>query len=294
MLLSDAVARYVVERTAGRELNGRTPYNVRATLSLFVRHLDDPAVGDVSAVDVESWKASMPGCQASTVASRLGTLRSFARWVRASGLGDDFCAGVKSPRRPRGVVRSLLADDVAQLLAVAPDARARLIVLLMVQEGLRRAEVASLEVADLDLMAHAMVVTGKGGHQRILWLTEQVAGAVREYLAVDGVRAGPLIRSRVNPHLGVSPDRIGTLLREWLNAAGVKSRPRDGVSAHALRHTMATDMVEAGVPLPTVQAALGHASLATTGIYTRARASALKAMEGRWYGRDAEPALVPV
>jgi integrase-like protein len=127
-------------------------------------------------------------------------------------------------------------------------------------------------------------VNGKGGHQRVLPVSDETWDAVLAYLREHPTTAGPLIRSYLNPHRGVNPAYISTLVGRWMSDAGVKQRSRDGRSAHALRHTAATDMLRAGAHLRDVQQALGHASLSTTQKYLPWVVGSLKeAMSGRTY-----------
>ena len=222
----------------------------------------------------------------------MGVLRPFTAWLTSEGyVKADPCAGMKLPPAPRSLPRSLQRTDVAALLEhVSHDARARLTVLLMVQEGLRCCEVARLDFGDIDRRSRSVRVTGKGGNQRVVWLTDESLAALERYEQEEGpFTAGPLLRSRVIPTEGVTPAYLSRCLSEWMHDAGVKRAPGDGRSAHALRHTMATDMLDHGAAITEVQLALGHTSLQHTGRYTQARAQQLeRAMAGRRYS---EPAL---
>jgi site-specific recombinase XerD len=79
-------------------------------------------------------------------------------------------------------------------------------------------------------------VRGKGGHQRVLPLSDETCFSMLRYLDGEPARHGPLIRSRVNPTRGISPEYVSDLVGETMRAAGVNETP------HALRHTAATDM----------------------------------------------------
>jgi site-specific recombinase XerD len=142
-------------------------------------------------------------------------------------------------------------------------------------------EVATLQLADLDFIDHTARVVGKGGHERLLPLSEETWTVLERYLDEQPLTAGPLIRS-YRTHGGLRADTISGLVGEWMSAAGIKHRPRDGISAHALRHSAATDMLRSGAHLRDVQAALGHASLSTTQRYLPTVVNDLRtAMGGR-------------
>ena len=113
----------------------------------------------------------------------------------------------------------------------------------MVQQGLRCCEVARLQLGDLDRVNGLMLIVGKGGHERVLPIIEETAEAVDAYLTEYPAFAGPLVRSYSDPHRGLASATITKLVRVWVGDAGIKRARHDGVSAHAFRHTAATDML---------------------------------------------------
>jgi site-specific recombinase XerD len=136
----------------------------------------------------------------------------------------------------------------------------------MLEEGLRAIEVSRLELADIDFGAEVLTVRrGKGGHGRVLPLTETCRDAVLAYLAERGRGAGHLVRSRTEK-LSVLDDG---LISPTVQLIAGRALARVGIaeSGHALRHTFARRLLEAGASLRDVQTALGHASIATTQIY---------------------------
>ncbi len=177
-------------------------------------------------------------------------------------------------------------DTVSVLLAGCPDERAHLIVLLMVQMGLRCAEVAHLELGDLDDRMASVV--GKGGHQRMVPVTAEVRSALAAYLLVRGGHAGSLIQNYHHADRGLTPRTVSTMVSDWCRAVGIKRQAYDGISSHGLRRTCASDLAERDVSLLDIAEALGHVDVQTTRKhYTRHRATRLAAvMEGRWYGRQ--------
>lgn len=119
----------------------------------------------------------------------------------------------------------------------------------------------------------------------------EVEQALAAYLAEYPASAGPLVRSYRQPQRSLDPDTISGLVSRIMWAAGVKRARRDGVSAHALRHTAATDMLRQDAHLRDVQQALGHAHLSTTEVYMPYVVRSLEdAMGGRWYGGPPEAA----
>lgn len=284
-LVGDYVESYVRGRVRRGEITVLTAKNVRTTLHGFAA-VNQVEVSKLTRRHVVRWLDKTEHLAASTRRNRLSVLRAFCHWLVDEGLvAKDPTAKAPKLREPARVPRALTPDQVAAILEACPDRRARLCTLLMVQEGLRRGEVARLEVGDLDLTNRLMLVTGKGGHQRVLPITEQAREAILDYLAEAGDVAGPLVRSYQYPERGLHPDTVSSIVRRAMWDAGVKRAPRDGVSPHALRHAALTDMLRNGAHVRDVQAAAGHRHLSTTEIYLPLLVGTLgEAMGGRWYG----------
>lgn len=276
------VLAYVGERTRMGQLTGESPRTYRKALWLFARFVGaDTVVSKVNRRHVERWLLSMKVAPA-TMRERLSVLRSFTKWCVENGyMRRDPCVGVEGAKQPRLIPpRGLPAPAVASIFDSCPDARAELVVSLMVNEGLRCIEVARLEVGDIDPTQHSALITGKGGHQRVLPISEETWALLRVYLGLFPATAGPLIRSYRNPHKGISAHYISMLVSSYMKDSGVDE------SAHALRHTSATDMLRGGAHVRDVQAAMGHANLKTTERYLPWCVNNLRdAMGGRTYRR---------
>lgn len=287
--LKELLHEFLRERLARRELDPMTARNYRSALNVFVTIVDRlPFDAD----DIGRWREERSHLKPATARSHFSMIRAFSRWLYRKGyLPDDPTREVSAPKLTRRVPRALPVPAVARLLAVAPDARARAIVWLMVGLGLRCVEVARLELGDWDRTNAVVIVRGKFDHERILPMTAEVVAAVDEYLLEYPASGGPLIRSYPRPGHALQADTLSGMVSEWMNAADVKRMPRDGVSAHALRHTAASDVLDACGDLRVVQEMLGHRNLSTTSIYLRrAGMGAMReAMEGRSYA-ETDPA----
>jgi site-specific recombinase XerD len=271
----------------------QTIRNRRPLLERFAREIGDPALKAIKKQHVEGWLAEQT-CGPASLRVDLSHLRQFFRWCMENGhLKTDPSALIKTPRQPRRVPRSLNLAELRALGQALPDARAALIVGLEYDMGLRRAEVAGLDITDIDLLAGVVLVRGKGGHERLLPLTQTVRVLLQDYIRERGVSAGPLIRSHVHPSRGISPQQIGALVSRWMRDAGFKQGPRDGKSGHALRHSFAVNLDRHGAPLSVIQEALGHADQSTTLIYTKAQHSVetLRDHMGQQYVDTPRPAL---
>lgn len=285
MLVTEVVEPYIRGRVRQGEIVPLTARNHRTVLGQFATSADCE-VGRLSERHVRRWLEEYEHLAASTRRNRLAVVRTFCTWLHEEGhVPRNPCRKVKALREPRRVPRALAHEQVVAVLECCPDTRARVAVVLMVQLGLRRGEVARLEVGDFDLTNRMVVVCGKGGHQRALHVTEQAYREVITHLSVQGTVAGPLLRSQQFPQRGLHPDTVSAIVRRAMVDSGVKRAPRDGVSAHALRHSALTDMLRNGAHVRDVQAVAGHQHLATTEVYIPLLVGTLQgAMAGRWYG----------
>lgn len=133
---------------------------------------------------------------------------------------------------------------------------------LFYASGMRRAELAGVRIADVDLAERTIRVTGKGNKERTVVINHAAAEAVAAYLRVRPQSDDPhlfLGRGRK----GLTPKHVWRIFRTIYRISGVTKH----ASPHTLRHSFATHLVENGVDLETVRELLGHESLATTGIY---------------------------
>lgn len=270
---------YTAERQRRRELRPGSLTTARHVLSTFVRSAGwDIQVRRLRPVHVDKW-LERSVLSPATLRNQLSILRGFCKWLVKRGyIKIDPTLDIPTPRQPRYLPRGLPLPKVSTAFAAAPDARAALILSLMVQEGLRCCEVSTLELGDIDVTDRILLIRGKGGHERALPITDETWLAMQSYLAEFPARAGRLIRSYSHPTRGIGPGHISVLVSDWLHGAGVSA------TAHALRHTAATDMLRAGAHVRDVQAALGHQSLATTQKYMPLVVHDLrKAMGGRRY-----------
>jgi site-specific recombinase XerD len=287
---------YVGEQRRRGQIAATTATNRRYVL---LRFCDAVELADAGRLDgTDRWLDQLGRWAPRSRRADLSHVRGFTAWLTARGhVAADPLADAPRVRVPRSVPRALPADQVAAILAACPDARARLIVDLMLWCGLRRGEVPALRVDDVSFSAATLRVRGKGGHERLLPLPGPVAASVEAYLAerpAPDPRA-PLIRSYQHPASGISAVRVWMIVSDVMTAAGVHLTAGDGRSPHALRHTAATDTLRAGATLADVQALLGHSSIATTAIYLRTDTAALaRAMGARSYGRvEAEVEAFP-
>jgi len=237
------------------------------------------------------------GLSASTVGGQLAAIRSLYRHAARQGwISGDPVAGVRSPKRPGRLPRVLSVDGAARLVEAPAtfvrasqrrrnpaqaDATARrdaALLELLYATGMRISELASLTVDRLDLPRRRLRVIGKGNKERELLFGEHAARALRAYLAsgrptLAAHAATPVAALFLNSGGGPLTARGARMVVErWVTASGAPA----STSPHTLRHSFATHLLEGGADLRTVQELLGHASLATTQIYTHLSDASLR------------------
>lgn len=293
MRLQSAVYRYVEERTKAGRFRNHTPKGVGYSLDGFAASCGDIDTGQLTRRHVQRWlEAEYERVAASTLYRKFSECQVFCAWLRQRGLlkSDPF-RDLEPPKKPDYVPRSLTAEQTEKLFANLPDIRAELVCSLIFQSALRIGEVATLQVGRIDFKTWQATVVGKGDKERVVPIFDETQPILRAYLSQFPARTGPLIRSYLRPTQGVTAVHLGRLVSAWMYEAGIKEHAFDGVSAHAGRHTAATDTYEQSKDIRAVQQFLGHSSLETTQRYIRGSAENVRrAGAGRTYRRIADAA----
>lgn len=281
--LTPLARRYLRQRQQDHSYNRKSIASVRGRLATLDDSFGRRPLNQLGRKAIDRWLASLDHLAASSRSSYLASVRAFTAWlVLQEVIPTDPCLGVPPIPRPRSVPRAQSLQAVAALLAACADDRDRAVVWLMVGCGLRRAEVARACWEHYDPEGRTLLVKGKGGHERFLPVPEAVSQALSRVRARGAT--GPIIRPK--NHAGaISVEWVGARVARLMRDAGLKQAPYDGVSAHALRHTAASDVLDQCHDLRIVQAMLGHQHLSSTSIYLRrANLGQLReAMEGRTY-----------
>ena len=246
--------------------------------------------------ELRSWlsELSQAGYSDATLNRHLSAVRSLYRWMLTRGdTAEDAAEAVASPKKGRRLPKTLADSDVARLLSAcegdAAGMRDRAMVELLYATGARISELSGLDVADVDLAERQVSLFGKGSKERIVPIYPKAVEAVRTYLA----HARPELAARAK-HTAPTPaeelDRQRALLVSTrgrrMSAAALRLRFErlvadagldPALTPHAMRHTFATELLEGGADLRSVQELLGHESLSTTQIYAHLTTDRLKA-----------------
>jgi integrase/recombinase XerD len=284
--LIGAADRYLDHLTVERGLSVNTIAAYRRDLHRYVvflesRGIDRPGTVDAGAIRsfVASISAGVHGSDdrpyaASSVARALSSVRSFHRFLVRDGVVErDPSREVTRPQLPRRLPRPLTVQEVGRLVERPTGHEPRgerdlAIVEVLYGAGLRISELVGLDVDDVDLEAGWVRALGKGGKEREVPLGRHACDALGAYLT----RARPALASSRSHGALFLNTRGGRLTRQSC-ARMLTTRARHAglerhVSPHALRHSFATHLLEGGADVRVVQELLGHASVATTQIYT--------------------------
>lgn len=284
------IERYRNYLTVERGLDPGTIANYVRVVTGFLAAQGGRQLEALSAADVSQYMTSQCRQVSTRAAERLATgLRSFLGFALVEGLiSRPLTGAVPSIARwsGAGLPRGLTSDQVAGLLASCDRRRALgrrnyAILVLLVRLGLRAGEVSALRLDDIDWRAGELVVRGKGRTEERLPLPPDVGAAIAAYLR-DGrpQRAEREVFLRVSaPLRGLSPDGVGEVVRTASERAGLGS-----FGSHRLRHTAATQMLQAGASLPEVAQVLRHRTVATTAIYAKVDHRALRGLALPWPG----------
>jgi integrase/recombinase XerC len=270
-----------------RDGRRRSPHTVRAylaTASRLLTELEIESWGQAAALDAAALRRQLAvrraeGLSNASAARELSALKSFIAFARERSGDEASIPRLRGPRIKKGLPRPVTPDEAVNLADLVEanatedwiGERDRAVLLLMYGAGLRIAEALSLTGADLPL-GETLMVTGKGGKQRVVPLIPLVREAVASYSArcpwpIE--KGAPLFRG----------SKGGALGQGMVQKAMAKARIALGLPAtatpHALRHSFATHLLGAGADLRSLQELLGHASLGSTQIYTKVDAATL-------------------
>lgn len=266
----------------------RSPHTVRAYVAAAARLLaarggeDWRAVATTEAHHLRAHLADRraEGLGNASTARELSALKAFIAFARGeAGDPDPAAPRLRGPRIKKGLPRPVTPDEASNLADLVDGlasedwigARDRAVLLLLYGSGLRIAEALSLTGREA-AMGDVLLVTGKGGKQRVVPILPITRAAVAEYVRACPYTlapAEPLFRGAKGGPL--SPGMVQRAMAQARRALGLP----DTATPHALRHSFATHLLSAGADLRSLQELLGHASLGSTQIYTRVDAAAL-------------------
>lgn len=290
--LRAAIDGYARHLELDRGFSAHTIRGYRTDLIDLAGFAEATGVEDTAGLDLELlrgwlWQGSTAGLAKSTLARRSAAARGLTRWLAATGVEPaDRGSRLKAPRPDRhlprvltrGQVEGLLDGLAARAATGDPNAvRDVAVVELLYASAVRVSELVGARLEHLDRERMTLRVLGKGGKERVVPFGIPARRALDAYL--DETRA-VLLDGRDDPgtvFLGARGRPLGTRGVYELVAGLLADVPGSGPSGpHAFRHTAATHLLDGGADLRAVQELLGHASLATTQIYTHVSSERLR------------------
>mgnify|MGYP003640724653 FL=1 len=279
----------------------------RNTLDAYQRDLKDfsgflaargKAVTEAQTMDVRAYLEALTaqGLSSATAARRLSAIRQFHGFLYTDGVRvDDPCGAIEGPRRARPLPKTLSVEEVDALLVAARLAedgrsqeenvraykRARLVCLMEVlyATGLRVSELVGLPLSAAKGDGRFLAISGKGGRERLVPLSETARRAIDDYLPLRVARLGDGVSPWLFPSRGrqghLTRHRFAQLLKDLATSAKLDATR---VSPHTLRHAFASHLLANGADLRAVQQMLGHADISTTQIYTHVLDDRLKSL----------------
>ena len=272
-----------------RRLAKNTIASYRRDLATYVEWLADQGIDsldDVTPATLSAYAKFLGERElaAASVSRMLGTVRQLHRFLQVEGrVQTDASRELRTPKKPLRLPKAIPQADVAALIETASGddivaLRDRALLELLYATGARVSEAVDLDVDDV-VDREIVRLTGKGDKQRIVPLGSYARTALDAYL----VRARPLLASRGKGRdaaalfLGMRGQRVSRQ-NAWLiiKKAAERAELKVEISPHTLRHSFATHLLEGGADVRVVQELLGHASVATTQLYTLVTADTLR------------------
>ncbi len=297
--LSPEVEGYLAHLASERDVSPNTVIAYRRDLAEFGRYLgqyyggDDWSWGGVDRLAMRGFLAHLNrrGLARRSIARTLSAVRGLYRFMQRDEIVDTNPArSVGTPKLERYLPTHLDRGQMARLFDAASsraadgrhsDVRNLAILELLYSTGIRLAELHGLDRRGVDLLSQQVRVRGKGRKERIVPIGDHATRALRNYESA---------RDELARRLGGAADRDAFFLAERggrLSRRGIQQAVGKllslvdedaGLSVHSLRHTFATHLLDGGADLRAVQELLGHASVATTQIYTHTSVERLKAV----------------
>ena len=251
-----------------RNFSSHTIKSYLNILAQFIAWLTVP-LHETTRHEIDSYVDHLMGKRLSpkTITCHLQTIRLFfAYLIDDEGLPIPNPITKVSIRLPKPLPRHLQDDQVRKFLAVITDPRDRAMVMLMLRCGLRVEEVSHLTLDAVELSRNRLfVANGNGGKDRVVYVSNDAKSALEAYMKVRSSKARPIFLVQKGPLTGTPLSVRGIQKRIEYYARESKIK----VSCHSLRHTMATQLLNADADLSTIQDLLGHTHITTTQRYCR-------------------------
>jgi integrase/recombinase XerD len=237
----------------------------------FIQEGGETRLEDIKRQDIEGWieHEEDRGMKASTVGMGLAMLKAFLRFMIERGvLHMDLMGRKMSIKVPDALPRAIDPDDVRRLIAVLEGVRDRAIILVLLRTGMRIGELLNTIIEDVNLKERRIEIyeSEKTRVGRVVYLSGDALKALDAWIKVRDPHKTYLFYSRGKRRHSISYQSVRVMFMKQLEKAGITHK---GYSIHCLRHTCATDLLNAGMRLECVQQLLGHSTIEMTRRYAR-------------------------
>lgn len=265
---------------AAKRIDGVQPntlYNYNLRLQHFANTVVKPA-NLITTHDIRYYLAILAktnNLKESSMTNVMSILKSFFSWMNNEEIIDkDPLKKLKTPSINKKDLRHALSgEDLEKIRNTCKRIRDKALLEFLVSSGCRISEVAALNIADLDMAERSVEVTGKGNKKRTVYFSHRAKLFVLEYLKSRQDITEALFVSQRKPH-----GRLGVRsMQANIKSIGIEANIKYEVHPHILRHTFATNALNAGMDITVIQSLLGHESVATTQIYATMNRDHIKA-----------------
>jgi tyrosine recombinase XerC len=286
-MVSRFIEKFIRYLDIEKNYSKHTILNYRLDLEDFKKFLGELGIEKVDYLILRKYLAVLKerNLKTRTIARRISSLRSFFKFLTREGfLNTNPIVSLSTPKQEKYLPLFLTEEEVIKLIESAHPKderglRDRAILETFYSTGMRISELAGVNTQDIDFIGGIVKVMGKGKKERILPIGDIAIKAIRAYLEKRKKQADALFLNRSGRRI---TDRgIRNIVEKYLRIASIKQ----GVSAHTLRHSFATHLLNHGADLRSVQELLGHVNLATTQIYTHLTTEKLKSVYDKAHPR---------
>lgn len=286
MKITDAIQSFLLYISTERRLSALTVESYATDLRLFAEYIGNTHgisdVEDISHLEIRDWQMSLTEKEQhpNSIKRRLVTLRTFYRFLRRQGIvTTDVMAKIVTPKSPKRLPVFFTEKETARIYTanVFPDSfegvRDRLLLCILYETGMRRAELLSLKNSSVDFHSGTIKVLGKRDKERIIPIENELSDNIKRYFSLkeqkEGCSNAFFVRSDGSPFTQYDVRKVvKQYMSQFSNA--------DKISPHVFRHSFATHLLNEGADIDAIKNLLGHADLSATEIYTHVSRQHLK------------------
>jgi len=235
---------------------------------LFLKRSGKSHFGQITRIDLEAFveQEQDRGLKNSTVKTRLHALYAFLRFMdKEHRVHPDVLLRKIKIKLPQSLPRAMSSHDVIKMLSVIDNTRDRALILMLLRTGMRIGELLNIRINDVDLSERTVKIyeSEKNSIGRVVYFSDDARDALAVWLKESDERKSFLFYGQKG---SLTYSAASVRVRKYLQKAGLSEK---GYTAHCLRHTFATDLLNAGMRLECLQQLLGHSKLDVTRIYAR-------------------------